>query len=505
MKYFLGLDNGGTATKAAVYDLSGKEMAVASLPTRALSPKPGFFERDMDELWNSNCAVIRQAVEKAGISPEEIEGVAVCGHGKGLYLWGKDNRPLGNGILSSDSRARAYAERWRKDGTEERAFCKTYQKILPCQPVSLLAWLKEREPSMFSKIRWVFECKDYIRFRLTGEAGGEITDYSGTGLVNLSTRQYDRELLRLFSLEEIFSSLPPLCGPFDLCGRVTSQAAAETGLAPGTPGVGGMFDIDACAAAVGITQPDTVCMIAGTWSINEYLREKPVLDGSVALNSFSFLPNYFLVEESSPTSAGNLEWIIDRFFSELRSQHGKNVYSVLDQMVQQVPPEESYPLFTPFLMGSSLFPNAKASFVGLDSFQEQKHLAKAAYEGIVFSHKTHLERLKQSSEQNFKCVRLAGGAARSRVWSQMFADILELPVEVMDIKETGALGCAMAAAVGTGTYEGFEQAFEHMGKEGYRLFPRPETFGLYRSRYQIYLHVNQGLSSVWNEMEEKCP
>ncbi len=503
MKYFLGLDNGGTTTKAGVYDETGGELAVASLPARVFSPQSEFFEQDMDELWDSNCTVIRQAVKKSGIPAEKLKGIAVCGHGKGLYLWGKDNRPLRNGILSSDSRAKTYVEQWEADGIVKQAFSKTCQKILPCQPVPLLRWIKEQEPHVFSNIQWVFECKDYIRFRLTGEARGEITDYSGTGLVNLSTGQYDRELLRLFSLEEIFPALPPLCGSFDRCGQVTPQAAAETGLAPGTPVIGGMFDIDACAAAVGISRPDAVCMIAGTWSINEYLRAKPVLDGTVMLNSISFLPDYFLVEESSPTSAGNLEWVIDRMLSQLRERHQSNIYQALDQMVEELPLEEQYPFFVPFLMGSNLAPNAKASFIGLQSFQNQKHLVKAVYEGIVFSHKTHFERLKQSNKEGFRCVRLAGGAAKSMVWSQMFADILELPVEVMDIKETGTLGCAMAAAVGTGTYESFEQAFSHMGKAGGCLYPRPERTELYRRRYQIYQHINQSLASVWAEMGEK--
>ena len=88
MKYFLGLDNGGTTTKAGVYDETGGELAVASLPARVFSPQSEFFEQDMDELWDSNCTVIRQAVKKSGIPAEKLKGIAVCGHGKGLYLWG---------------------------------------------------------------------------------------------------------------------------------------------------------------------------------------------------------------------------------------------------------------------------------------------------------------------------------------------------------------------------------------------------------------------------------
>ena len=102
MKYYLGLDNGGTATKAAVFSECGKELATAGMDTAMLVPKAGFTERDMDEMWEANCQVVKEALKKAGISGEEVACVAVCGHGKGLYLWGKDGKPVRNGIIRSE-------------------------------------------------------------------------------------------------------------------------------------------------------------------------------------------------------------------------------------------------------------------------------------------------------------------------------------------------------------------------------------------------------------------
>jgi L-xylulokinase len=149
--------------------------------------------------------VIRDVLEKTGVGAGEIAGVAVCGHGKGLYLWGKDGKPARNGIISTDNRAYEYPVRWRRDGTEERAFAYSCQHVMACQPVALLAWLRDNEPEVMNNIQWVFECKDYVRFRLTGEARAEITDYSGANLMNLHTRQYDDELLDCFGLGSIRS------------------------------------------------------------------------------------------------------------------------------------------------------------------------------------------------------------------------------------------------------------------------------------------------------------
>jgi len=505
MKYFLGLDNGGTTTKAALYDVRGREVGVASRDTRMLTPRPGFIERDMEEMWQANCGVIRDVLEKTGIDPADVAGVAVCGHGKGLYLWGKDGKPARNGIISTDNRAYAYPLKWRADGTEARAFALSCQHVMACQPVALLAWLRDNEPGVMDNIQWVFECKDYVRFRLTGEARAELTDYSGANLVNLRTRQYDDALLDCFGLGFIRPALPPLCDSLDIAGHVTDEAAARCGLAPGTRVAAGMFDIDACAIAVNVVDERSLCVIAGTWSINEYLRREPVVDGRVRMNSLFALPGYYLIEESSPTSAGNNEWFVRTLLPEVRAEakkHGRSAYDEMNAWVASLPPEEFVPLFHPFLMASNVHPNAMGSFVGLGVGMGRAHLARSVYEGIVFCHRHHVERLLATRQAPPDCVRLAGGAARSKVWTQMFADVLGLPVETVPVNETGALGCAIAAAAATGTYASLAQACEAMCPWGERVLPDMAAHAAYDRRYRLYRRVNECLDPLWDELRQ---
>ena len=504
MHYFIGLDNGGTTTKAAVFDRNGREIGKAVMATASITPKPGFVERDMEEMWDANCTVISRALTETGIDPADVAGVSIAGHGKGLYLWGKDNRPARNGIISTDNRAWAYPKEWAEDGTEEKVFAYTAQHVLACQAVALLNWIRDNEPENYHNIRWVFECKDYVRFRLTGEARAEITDYSGANLMNLHTRDYDPEILRLFGLEEIGEALPPLCRATELCGRVTEEAAAKCGLLPGTPVVGGMFDINACALAAGVTDPDKICMIAGTWSINEYVRKEPVTDGSVLMNSLFCMPEYYLIEESSPTSAGNNEWFVRELLPELRAacrETGGSIYEIMNQWVDEIPPKEFVPVFLPFLMASNVHPNAKGSFVGLSLNHSRKHMARSVYEGIAFCHRMHLERLLATRTEPPACIRLAGGAARSPVWAQMFADVMKLSVETVEANETGALGCAIAAAVGTGEYADLKQAVENMTAVSRRYEPNPDRTGIYDRKYQLYCRTVDCLDGLWTEMQ----
>lgn len=508
MALYLGIDNGGTNTKAALFDSAGALLAVSSRNTGALNPAPGVVERDMDDMWLANCRVIQDVLAKSRVSPGDIAGIACCGHGKGLYLWGADDKPVRNGILSSDNRAWEYPQRWKSDGVEAKAFKRSAQHILACQPVSLLAWLRDNEPEKYRRIRWIFSCKDYVRFRLTGVANGEMTDFSGANLLNLHTGAYDPELLDLFGISEMFDCLPPLKNSADLCGTVSRAAAEQTGLAEGTPVAAGMFDIDACAIAVGITDEQRICMIAGTWSINEYIRPEPVTDGGVLLNSLYCIPGYYLIEESSPTSASNNEWFIRNLLAELKTEAAKNggsVYEITNQWVGSIGPEEFCPVFLPFTLASNVHPLAKASFVGISSHHTRAHLMRAVYEGIAFGHRHHLDNLLATRKTPVECIRLAGGVVHSPVWVRMFADIMQLPIEVADVTEAGTLGCAIAAAIATGEYPDYDAAVQKMVRIEKRVEPDPAAFAAYRRKYTLYRRVIDALDPVWDEMQRLVP
>lgn len=504
MTYYLGLDNGGTTTKAAIFDQNGTEIGVASVSTEAILPKPGYTERDMEEMWDTNCVVTRKVLEKTGLTAEDIAAVAICGHGKGMYLWGKDGKPAYNGIISTDNRAYAYEVQWKKDGTEKNARQYSAQNVMACQPVCLLAWMRDNEPEVYKNIGWVFGAKDYVRFRMTGLPIAEYTDNSGCGYMNLHTKQFEPKLLELFGIPEVIDALPELRYATDVCGYVTEEAAAKCGLKAGTPVVGGMFDIDACALALNVLDDENICMIAGTWSINEY-PSRNMVAGDDVMNSLFALPGRYLVEQCSPTSAGNNEWFLSTMMpelSEMAKAEGKKIYDLVNEWVASIPAEEFCPVFLPFLFASNVHPNAKASFIGMSGSHTRAHLCRSVYEGIVFSHKYHLNKLLQTRENPPKCIRLAGGVINSDVWVQMFADILELPVEIVDAKETGALGCAMVASVAAGTYATIEEAAEKMCHICKRVEPNAEKAGIYRKKYAMYLKVIDALDGVWGDMQD---
>lgn len=501
-KYLMGIDNGGTMSKAAIYDLEGNEIAVSSCKTEMMMPRPGFTERDMDEMWQANVRAINEVVAKAKVDSKDIVGIATTGHGNGMYLVDETGRPTYYGIISTDTRAKDYVTEWYANGTFDRVLPKTMQSIWAGQPVALLAWFIDNKPEVLEKTKWIFMCKDYIRYCLTGQAYAEITDMSGTNLMNVRDVKYDKNLLKEFGLEEALSKLPPLKYSSEVCGYVTPQAAKLTGLTAGIPVAGGLFDIDASAIATGITDDEKLCIIAGTWSINEYISKKPVVSRDLFMTSLYCMEGYWLTTEASATSASNLEWFVTQFMGEEKikgKEAGKSVFDYANELLLTTKPEDSNVIFLPFLFGNNVDADAKACFVGLNGWHTKAHVLRALYEGVVFCHKAHIDKLLPYRSRP-KAIRIAGGAAHSKAWVQIFADVLQIPIEVTTSTELGALGAAICAGIATGDFKSFDLAADSMVNVAYTCFPNTENKEIYEKKYELYKETIQALTPVWKKL-----
>jgi L-xylulokinase len=328
----------------------------------------------------------------------------------------------------------------------------------------------------------------------------ELTDMSGTSLMNVVTGQYDDDVLALFDIPEMKRLLPPLVKSSDLCGAVTPAAAALTGLRAGTPVAGGMFDIDACGLASGCVDERQFVMVAGTWGNNQYIARQPLVDKGLFMTSCYSMPGWYLMLEGSPTGAGNLEWFVGEFLADkkelLQRDGGGAVYAWADAAVGALAPHENDPLFLPFLYGSNVGYPAKACFLGLTSRHTRADVMRAVYEGCVFSHNAHLQRL-YAFRSKPEVIRLTGGAARSAVWVQMFADIFQVPVEIPGGSELGALGAAVAAAVACGLYPSYEAAVAGMTRVARRHEPNLALRDVYAVRYARYLKAVDALRSFF--------
>lgn len=495
----MGIDNGGTMGKAALFTLEGKEIATASRKVNLILPKPGHNERDMNENWKGIAEAIREVIDKSGIDASEIAGVACCGFGNGLHLIDADGNPVRNAINSSDGRAQSYVESWLDDGIDAKVLPLTTQCLWPAQPNALLAWLRDNEPATMDKAKWILMSKDWIRYKLCGEVNAELTDMSGTSLMNVVTGEYDDRVLKLFGISEFKSMLPPIIKTHDVCGKVTAKAATETGLKEGTPVAGGMFDIDACGLSSGIIDEGQMSLVAGTWGNNQYIAKEPLIDKDLFMTSCYSIPGWYLMLEGSPTSASNLEWFVDQFMAQENKTlkaDGKSVFAFCDELAGSVTPEATTITFMPFLYGSNVGAGTKSCFVGLEGYHTRAHVIRSIFEGIIFGHNTHLQRLLNFRETP-DVIRFTGGAAKSKVWVQMFADCFQIPIEIPAGTELGALGAAIAAGVAAGCFSSYEEAVGAMTRIARRQDPDPTRKNIYEQKYERYHSVIKSLADLW--------
>ena len=477
-QYVIGLDNGGTSVKGAMYDQKGQQICVAQRKLSVITEKAGYMERDLHALWESNVACLRELMEQSHVSPAMVKAMSFSGHGKGLYLLDKAGRPLGNGITSMDQRAYEIVEEWNQDGTSENVFRITGQKVQYMQPVALLRWLKLYERERYDQIGSVLAVKDYIRYCLCGRLHGEYTDFSGSNFIDIKTGEYSREVLSLLGIEEIYEALPPLVHSSDICGYLSLQVALDTKLKQHMPLCAGMFDVDACSIGCGLCKPEQFTMIAGTWSINVYLSEARIPDSHIMFQSFYALLPYTLIEESSPTSSGNLEWLMKELFD-------MDDYAACNAYVESVDVQVDGVLYLPFLYGSNVG-NIHGAFLNMQAFHTRADMIRAVYEGVAFAHKTHLLRLLKYRSVP-KAIRIAGGIIHSPIWLQIFADVLQLPLEVVEHEEFGTQGAAICACVGTGLYQSFESAIEHIVHIHKTILPNPAKKAVYEQKYKRYM------------------
>jgi L-xylulokinase len=264
MGLYLGIDIGGTVTKAGVYDESGNELYIAEQNSDVIKLQPGFTERNMDELWQTTTALIRQCVAARG---NDISGISFSSHGKGLYAVNKHGLPVRNGIISSDTRCESMVKSWEESGLLNKTYDRGLQQLWTGHPVALLAWLKEYERDNYDAIDSILMVHDYVRFMMTGELSAEITNISGSNLYNPIKGDYDPSLMADFNLAECEDKTAPIINSAQLSGKVTAQCAELTGLKVGTPVFGGLFDVVAAGITSCISDPSVISAVAGTWTI----------------------------------------------------------------------------------------------------------------------------------------------------------------------------------------------------------------------------------------------
>ncbi|MDO9414537.1 FGGY-family carbohydrate kinase [Pararhizobium sp.] len=502
-KRLIGIDAGGTMTKVVLFDLSGNEVGSERRANVMLLPHEGWTERDADSMWRAACECIRILLEKTQTDPSDILAVTPSGYGGGVYLIDKDGVPVRNALVSTDTRTIPLIARWTASGRAAAVSKHIEQQIWPGQTLPILAWMQENEPDTLRRTAHVMSCKDFLRMRLCGDISTDPTDAGCAGIINVTRSEISREAFAEAGIAGWLDTLPPIGPATEIVGGVSDQAAAQTGLRPGTPVVRGVYDVVGCSLASGVERPDQLAAVAGTFSIHSTVHSRPSLNPLPTIQTPYPVAGQILATIATPTSASNLEWLCKTMLSAEAHRaliEGRSVYDICNDLVAGALTRNNNILFFPFLYDGPQ--GAPAGFLGLKAGVSLADIVRAVYEGVVFAHRYDMSYLLDGPDAaDPKVIRLAGGPSRSAVWAQMFADGLGLPIEIANGSEFGAKGAAICASVATGVHADIPAAIAAMVRVEQRFEPDPVRAKVLTAKYNIYRAAIDVVAPLWSQTQ----
>ena len=488
MAYLIGIDIGTSGTKVIAIDENGALAASASAEYPLLTPKPLWAEQHASDWWQATCDCLRKIT--AQISPDQISGIGLSGQMHGLVMLDAAGEPLRPAILWCDQRTQAQCDTITRTVGKEVLVRETANPVLTGFTAPKIIWVRDNEPAIYDKARQHLLPKDYIRFKLTGEFATEVSDASGTSLLNVPERKWSSQVLG--SLQIDASTLPKVYESFEVSGHVSKLGAESTGLREGTPVVGGGGDQAAGAVGNGIVRSGIISVATGTSGVVFAFADSPTIDPELRVHTFCHaVPGKWHVMGVMLSAGGSLRWFRDNLCRpEMRVAELMQVdpYDLISREAATIAAGSEGLLFLPYLTGERTphpDPQARGAFVGLTVRHSKAHMARSVLEGVAFGLRDSLEILK-SMNVSIGNVRASGGGARSDVWRQIQADTFNLPLSTINSDEGPALGAAILAGVGTGLYSSVEEACAHVVKVVATTPVMQENARIYERYYAIY-------------------
>ncbi len=448
MRCFLGLDISTTATKAVLVDEAGEVLGISAASHRLSTPRPLWSEQDPHDWWAATQEAVARLLERSGVSGASVAAVGLAGQMHGLVLLDESGDVIRPAILWNDQRASAECEEIRaRMGGLETLVAATGNDAFAGFSAPKLLWVRNNEPATYARVRQVLLPKDYVRFRLTGEYATDRADAGGTLFLDLETRDWSPRVLG--ALEVPREWLSRTHEGTEITGGLSRAAAEALGLEAGTPVVGGAGDQAAQAVGVGAVSPGTFALTVGTSGVVFAPADRPLFDARGRAHAFPHaVPGAWHLMGVMLSAAGSLQWYHDTLAPEVS-------FDALVAEADPVPPGADGLLFLPYLSGERTphaDPRARGTFFGLALSHGRGHLTRSVLEGVAFGLRDNLELLGDAGLARPSSLRASGGALKSTTWRGILADVLDVPLEIVETPEAAAVGAALLAGTGVGAW-----------------------------------------------------
>ncbi|KXK14955.1 MAG: xylulose kinase [Chloroflexi bacterium OLB15] len=483
MAYLLGLDISTTGAKALIVDHTGQVIASHTTPQPISTPKPLWSEQNPADWWGGIAASIRAALAESGLRGDDIAAVGLTGQMHGLVLQDAAGNVLRPAILWNDQRTASQCEQITEKVGFHRLIELTGNRALTGFTAPKILWVQENEPEVYAKTAHFLLPKDYLRFKLTGDYALDLSDAAGTLLLDVANRRWSTEVIDALGIP--YEWLPALFEGTEITSMVTATAATETGLRVGTPVVGGGGDQAAGAAGVGAVREGIIGLAVGTSGVVFAPLERYAYEPDGLLHAFCHAAPGLWHFMGRDAERGRQFAVVARFTCAGRS---------FDELVGEtadIPAGSEGLLFLPYLTGERTphpDPLARGAFVGLTVRHSKAHMTRAVLEGVSFGLKDSFE-LMRAAGMPVRQIRVQGGGAKSAIWRQILADVLNAPLARTSTTDGAAFGAAVLAAVGAKVYPNVQTACEAMVQITDETLPSSHApdyinpYALYRTLY----------------------
>jgi xylulokinase len=478
--FLLGIDLGTTSTKVIVIDTVGCVLGEARRAATLSAPQAGWAEADPQEWWDNVVALVPECCGRAGVRADEIAAVGISGMVPAVVLTDGRGDVLRPSIQQND--ARAVAEITAQQGlTDEPDILRRTGSAITQQSVGpKLLWLRRHEPDTLRRAARVMGSYDYLAHRLTGTWSIERNWALESGLFDLQREDWDDDLLRLATIDRTW--VAPARQPSEIVGTITAEAAAATGLAPGTPVSAGSADHVASAFAAGlIEEGDLLVKLGGAGDIL-YSSARAVIDRRLFLD-YHLVPGKFFVNGCMAASGSLIRWFRDRFAPGVD-------YGVLDDDANRLEAGADGVIVLPYFLGEKTpinDPLARGIIAGLTLSHTRGHIYRALLEGIAYGFRHHIRVMRDLGLDPVR-VRVGDGGAHSTTWRQITADVLGVPLERVAQNPGSALGAAFAAGMAVGAFKDWREIERFVTVAGVTA-PNARHAARYQELFELYLDL----------------
>lgn len=505
-QYVIAHDLGTTGNKATLFDAGGKLVGSTFFGYSTEFAHTGWAEQNPEDWWQAVCATTRELLQRTGAKPHEIACLTFSGQMMGCVPLGRDARPLRNAIIWADQRSVAQEQWLGEHIVPDEVYRITGHRLSASYSLCKILWLRDNQPETYQATYKFVHAKDAMVARLTGVFVTEPSDASGMNLYDLEAGVWSAQIIQAAGLDP--AQLPEIQPSTAVVGHVLPEAAAEIGVAAGTPVVIGGGDGSCAAAGAGCVREGVAYNYVGSSSWISVATQRPIFDPSLRTFTWASLQPHMYGPCGTMQAAGNsYQWARDQLGQPEMLAAGDlkvSPYELMNLTAEKSTPGANKLLFLPYLMGERSprwNPRARGAFIGLTIRHTRADMIRAVLEGVTMNLRVILEAFR-AQDADIAAMRVIGGGARGRFWNQMMADIYGIPVHRLAfLEEATSMGAALAGGIGVGLYDSFD-LIEQMNPIVETIEPNLKQMAAYAQMFPVFEAAYQALLPIYDQLAE---